>query len=251
MDHMNHDMASMASMTSTMTMAMSATSTASAAMSTGSSHSMDMGGMGGMHSMDGMGSSSCKISMLWNWYTIDSCFLSSQWHITSRGMFAGSCIGVICLVICLEFLRRVGREYDAFIVRRARLRNQYTSATSSAQRLAPASDTDADINAQNSPEFTGAAPKGAAQTTCSAFEDKTPVRPTLIEQLVRALLHMLQFAVAYFVMLLAMYFNGYIIICIFIGAFLGSFIFSWEPLNLLKEYVVHLTLPSPFLYVLG
>ncbi|RHZ71411.1 hypothetical protein CDV55_108493 [Aspergillus turcosus] len=201
-------------------------------MSTGSSHSMDMGGMSGM---DGMGSSSCKISMLWNWYTIDSCFLSSQWHNTSRGMFAGSCIGVICLVICLEFLRRVGREYDAFIVRRARLRNQYLSATASSQRLAPASDTDADTNTKNSPDSTGAASKGAAQTTCPAFEDKTPVRPTLIEQLVRALLHMLQFAVAYFVMLLAMYFNGYIIICIFIGAFLGSFIFSWEPLNLLKE----------------
>ena len=41
---------------------------------------------------------------------------------------------------------------------------------------------------------------------------------------------MLQFAVAYFVMLLAMYFNGYVIICIFIGAFLGAFLFSWEPL---------------------
>ncbi|PKX98295.1 high-affinity Cu transporter CTR3 [Aspergillus novofumigatus IBT 16806] len=236
MDHMNHDMDSMASMTSTMTMAMSASSTASAAMSTGSAHSMggmDMGGMdmGGMHS--------CKISMLWNWYTIDSCFLSSQWHNTSRGMFAGSCIGVICLVICLEFLRRVGREYDAFIVRRAHLRKQYLSATASSQGRTCATDADADASAENSQETTrsvqGAASKGAPQTICSALEDKTPVRPTLIEQLVRAMLHMLQFAVAYFVMLLAMYFNGYIIICIFIGAFLGSFIFSWEPLNLQKE----------------
>lgn len=25
-----------------------------------------------------------------------------------------------------------------------------------------------------------------------------------------------------------MYYNGYIIICIFIGAFIGSFIFHWE-----------------------
>jgi copper transporter 1 len=163
-------------------------------------------------------------------------------------MFAGSCIGVICLVICLEFLRRVGREYDAFIVRRARLRNQYTSATTSSQRLAPASETGADTDTQNSPDSIGAAPKGASQTTCPAFDDKMPVRPTLIEQLVRALLHMLQFAVAYFVMLLAMYFNGYIIICIFIGAFLGSFIFSWEPLNLLKEYVV--LLPSSLTYMI-
>jgi copper transporter 1 len=160
-------------------------------------------------------------------------------------MFAGSCIGVICLVICLEFLRRVGREYDAFIVRRAHLRRQYLSATASSQGLTRAAD------AENSQETTrsvqGAASKGAPQTVCSAFEDKTPVRPTLVEQLVRALLHMLQFAVAYFVMLLAMYFNGYIIICIFIGAFLGSFIFSWEPLNLQKEYVV----PFPPLTFLG
>ncbi|GAQ07175.1 copper transport protein CTR3 [Aspergillus lentulus] len=242
MDHMSHGMDSMASMTSTMTMAMSATSTASAAMSTGSSHSMggmDMGGMDGMHSCKISPLTSPTVQMLWNWYTIDSCFLSSQWHNTSRGMFAGSCIGVICLVICLEFLRRVGREYDAFIVRRAHLRRQYLSATASSQGLTRATDTDADASAENSQETTrgvqGVASKGAPQTICSAFEDKTPVRPTLIEQLVRALLHMLQFAVAYFVMLLAMYFNGYIIICIFIGAFLGSFIFSWEPLNLQKE----------------
>lgn len=29
---------------------------------------------------------------------------------------------------------------------------------------------------------------------------------------------------------LAMYYNGYIIICIFIGAYLGSFVFHWETL---------------------
>lgn len=62
-----------------------------------------------------------------------------------------------------------------------------------------------------------------------------PYRPSLVEHTVRSLLHMVQFAVAYFVMLLAMYFNGYIIICIIIGAFLGAFIFSWEPVDLNKE----------------
>ncbi|KAI4120842.1 MAG: hypothetical protein LQ341_007493, partial [Variospora aurantia] len=52
--------------------------------------------------------------------------------------------------------------------------------------------------------------------------------PTVFQQVIRALIHMLQFAVAYFIMLLAMYYNGYIIISIIIGAFLGAFIFSWE-----------------------
>lgn len=211
-------------------------------------------------------------------------------------MFAGSCIGVICLVLCLEFLRRVGREYDAFIVQRARLRALYLPAPA-ADRLIQQSraaipergqersskvisascceshghtsmhhdhaDTDPSSSSDNIKDdiITSAPIQHCAppiQTTSPCAHCNTsprtpipipravanglpnhwavgPFRPSVFEQLVRALLHMLQFAVAYFVMLLAMYFNGYIIICIFIGAFLGSFIFSWEPVSLSKE----------------
>ncbi|KAL4968199.1 high-affinity Cu transporter CTR3 [Aspergillus stella-maris] len=183
---------------------------------------MDMGGMdmGGGSSDSG---ASCVISMLWNWNTIDSCFLARSWHIRSRGMFAGSCIGVICLVIILEFLRRVAREYDAFIIHRAQMRAQYlTPAT------APASGPSSDRESESGPQKDAAAATMSAAAAAASSSQSFRVRPNLVEQFVRALLHMLQFAVAYFVMLLAMYFNGYIIICIFIGAFLGSFIFSWE-----------------------
>lgn len=212
-------------------------------------------------------------------------------------MFAGSCIGVICLVLCLEFLRRVGREYDAFIVQRARLRALYLSAPSADPLIQqgggaaisergqerdskvvtascceshgnntyahhghdPSSSSDdikddittsAPIQHRPPPTQTTApcahcnTPRGPpipiSRATANGLPSPWavgPFRPSLVEQLVRALLHMLQFAVAYFVMLLAMYFNGYIIICIFIGAFLGSFIFSWEPVSLSKEYV--------------
>ncbi|KAJ6086840.1 hypothetical protein N7467_005754 [Penicillium canescens] len=171
-----------------MDMSMGTTTSATpAATSSASSMSMDMGG----------GGHSCKISMLWNWNTIDTCFIAKSWHITSRGMFAGSCIGVICLVICLEFLRRLGKEYDRLLSR------QHKS-------------------------------KVAATETNQASSAKIPsfgFRPTVFQQMVRALLHMCQFAVAYFVMLLAMYYNGYFIICIFIGAYIGSFIFTWETIS--------------------
>ncbi|RDW93914.1 high-affinity Cu transporter CTR3 [Aspergillus mulundensis] len=185
---------------------------------------MDMGGMD-MSGGDDTGAA-CVISMLWNWNTIDACFLARSWHIRSRGMFAGSCIGVICLVIVLEFLRRIAREYDAFIIHRAQMRAQYL-APAQAQSLTPASHSDSAAASDNGADTQIQKPNATAAT---APADAAPfrVRPSLIEQFVRALLHMLQFAVAYFVMLLAMYFNGYIIICIFIGAFLGSFIFSWE-----------------------
>jgi copper transporter 1 len=57
--------------------------------------------------------------MLWNWNTVDTCFLSSSWHVRSKGMFAGSIVGVFFLVIAIEALRRAGREYDRRITKAA------------------------------------------------------------------------------------------------------------------------------------
>ncbi|KAI5365852.1 putative Ctr copper transporter [Septoria linicola] len=181
-----------------------ATTTSSGGMPT--STAMSMGGMD-------MGGNACKISMLWNWNTIDSCFLARSWRITSNGMFAGSCIGVILLVMILEALRRGAKEYDAYLIRK-----RVGSAPSN-----PANES------QSSGSDLG---KHATATTMAVPPRQINFRPTILEQLVRALLHMLQFAVAYFVMLLAMYYNGYIIICIFIGAFLGAFVFNWATIGL-------------------
>jgi copper transporter 1 len=57
--------------------------------------------------------------MLWNWNTVDSCFLSSSWHVRSNGMFAGSVIGVFLLCMAIEGVRRLGREYDRKITAQA------------------------------------------------------------------------------------------------------------------------------------
>ncbi|KAK3356829.1 ctr copper transporter [Lasiosphaeria hispida] len=159
-----------------------------------------------------MGDSGCKISMLWNWYTIDSCFISSTWQIRSAGMMAGSCIGVILLVMLLELLRRGVKEYDRFLLRK-HAASHVTLVNSDNGTPKAGSDNNG----------------GAAHSVCLP---QTEYRPAIVEQAVRALLHTCQFAVAYFVMLLAMYYNGYIIICIFIGAYLGSFVFQWETLGL-------------------
>ncbi|KAJ5677556.1 uncharacterized protein N7477_003189 [Penicillium maclennaniae] len=144
-----------------------------------------------MHMSASSSSSECKISMLFNWYTIDACFLSSEWKIQNNGMFAATCIGVILLVMLVEFCRRIGREYDAFLVRQF-------------QRQALARFPHSD--------------QGVGRIT---------FRTTPLQQFVRAVIHALTFGGAYIVMLLAMYFNGYVIICIFVGAGLGKFFCDW------------------------
>jgi len=55
--------------------------------------------------------------MLWNWYTIDACFISRGWHVRSKAQFAGSCIGVFLLVLAIELVRRAQREYDRRLTR--------------------------------------------------------------------------------------------------------------------------------------
>ena len=182
------------SMSMTSSMSMGSMTMTSAAMST--STGMSMGGMG----MGGMGDgNACKISvsfgfftensftlayhyqMLWNWYTIDACFLSTSWHITSRGMFAGSCIGVILLVVTLEALRRLSREYDQYILRNHRVQAVATTASGHS------SDDD-----------------GTKDTNTRVSPTATPFTPNVMQQAIRSFIHMLQFAVAYIVMLLAM-----------------------------------------------
>ncbi|KAL8411727.1 hypothetical protein RB596_001114 [Gaeumannomyces avenae] len=195
--------------------------------------------------------------MLWNWNTVDACFISSTWQITSTAMFAGSCVGVVLLTVFLEALRRAVKEYDRFLARR------HTAAAAAAAATMPSSPprvlrfisvrgaaSSGSTTAAESKEFlqhdeavpTFAAASGNGnggdnsdnKTNCGTAAAPCaapPFRPTLGQQVVRAGLHTVQFAVAYFLMLLAMYYNGYFIICIFLGAFLGAMTFQWEPIS--------------------
>jgi copper transporter 1 len=142
----------------------------------------------------------------------NSGFIASSWHVRSQGAFAASCIGTILLVILLEFLRRAGKEYDRYIV---------------AQHIKTLEPTTSSASSVDGPSNN----KQPATATASPIVSAPRFRPNILQQAIRALLHMLQFAVAYFVMLLAMYYNGYIIICIFIGAYIGYFIFGYESFN--------------------
>lgn len=112
-------------------------------------------------------------------------------------MFAASCIGVAALVVALESCRRIGKEYDAFIVRQFK-RNLNTRAT--------------------------AIPTTASDSSEPAF---AIFRATPLQQLTRAIIHAVVFGLAYIIMLLAMYYNGFILISIIIGSGIGKFLCDW------------------------
>lgn len=82
-------------------------------------------------------------------------------------------------MLVLEFLRRLGKEYDRRILRAHLAKAAVSTAT-------PSSSTDHGKDGVN---------VFAQRVAATRF------RPSVFQQAVRALLHMLAFAVAYFIML--------------------------------------------------
>lgn len=186
--------------------------------------------------------------MLWNWYTIDSCFLAESWHVGSNGAFAASCIGTILLVIILEALRRAGREYDDWILRgfQARAAQARLGYHSSSQAAAPApgsassssSATGKGATARVTPasaawrRLGGAG--GASAGSPGGGGRAVVFRASPLQQVFRAVIHAAALGLAYIVMLLVMSYNGYIIICVIIGGGLGKFFCDW----MTRQYII-------------
>ncbi|KAJ4385063.1 hypothetical protein N0V85_008281 [Neurospora sp. IMI 360204] len=171
--------------------------------------------------------------MLWNWYTIDACFIHPSWQITTRGAFAATCIGIMLMVVLLEFLRRLGKEYDEWIVRDFRrrsalIREQQRRLLRQQQQQRGQGSTTGDAAAKTGLSTSSSVVerrRGYMGTTTKTTTLKFRASP--LQQLIRAVIHAVMFGLGYLVMLLAMYYNGYVIISILIGALIGKFLCDW------------------------
>lgn len=151
---------------------------------------------------------------------MDTCFLARSWHVKSKGAFAGSCIGVFLLVFVSQWLHRFVREYDAAL-------------TSSKNRhiLDKAATTHSDTTIESNGDRTALV---AAFSHKWLFAPRTVggIYATPFEHLTRSVLFTLEWGLSYLIMLLFMYFNGYIIISCILGAFFGRLFFTFnEPLK--------------------
>ncbi|WVF68299.1 hypothetical protein IAT40_003064 [Kwoniella sp. CBS 6097] len=149
----------------------------------------------------------CKISMLWNWNTVDACFLASTWHVRSKGGFAGTIIGIFLLCISIEFVRRVGREYDRRLI---------LAAKSTVAGVLPEVDAN----------------KGSDAPAMTYH-----FRPSWVQQIVRGVAYGSQFTAAFLVMLLGMYFNGFVLFAIFLGQTTGYILFGRDTCTASVDHV--------------
>ena len=130
------------------------------------------------------------------------------------------------LVLFLEFLRRLQREYDRHILYRSQQHATVDTKAGSTGGNTSTTERKGEGGYDDPPH--SAVPRLGDWEKSLQLRRPGQLLPTVFQQAFRASIFTLQFAVAYVIMLLAMYYNGNILICIFIGGFLGFFIFSWH-----------------------
>jgi len=175
-------------------------------------HHMDHSALQMDHGMDhgDHGSAACSMNMLWNTQIIDTCIVFRSWHVTSSAFFLGSCLAIVALGVFYEYLRAFSKSLDKRIAAAlvASGKGKIRAATGSG-RSSPA-DEDAAL-------LTG-------RRVFKIASAGTPVPPLL--RILRAALYGATVFLSFFLMLVFMTYNAYLIFATVFGAALGHYIFG-------------------------
>lgn len=155
----------------------------------------------------------CSVHMLWNTQIEDTCIVFKQWHISSRFVFALSFLAIIFISLGYEYLRAYQRSVDWRI----------------AQALSRGKGRDkGSVSGRSSPELSGqdfeAAGLLSGRPKKLAAGTPVPFYPRVL----RATLYGIQIFVSFFLMLVFMTYNAYLILAVVLGAATGHFVFGAE-----------------------
>ncbi|KAL5409807.1 hypothetical protein PMIN03_005790 [Paraphaeosphaeria minitans] len=155
---------------------------------------MDHGGHEG-HNMPGMDHGpQCNMNMLFTWDTTDLCIVFKSWHVSGTGTLLLSLLAIALLTAGYEAVREASRRYDAH-----------------AQRISEGRISGDDLSRRH----------GRASASASASERQTKT--------LKALFYAVQVFYSFFIMLLFMTYNGWVMLSVAVGAFAGYLLFSGGP----------------------
>ncbi|TRM69270.1 Ctr copper transporter [Schizophyllum amplum] len=150
----------------------------------------------------------CSMNMLWNTQIADTCIVFSSWHISSNGQFILSCIAVAALGILYEYLRVVQGAIDVRVAR--------ALASSKGKAHARSGSRTPDGDSEEAGLLSG------RRASKSLSRILVPPAPRALRAVVYGLIVFLSF----FLMLIFMTYNAYLILAVVVGASLGHYIFG-------------------------
>jgi len=148
----------------------------------------------------------CKMNMLFTWDTTDLCIVFRSWHVSNNFTLIIYLLLVVALCAGYEAVRELSRRYEAAVIRRVE-GAPTTSLT-----------VDDDVN------------EPAARSSNSSLPrwllGNERQRSQTVGNCVRAGLYGVQVFYSFFIMLLFMTYNGWVMFAVAIGAFIGHWAFG-------------------------
>lgn len=148
----------------------------------------------------------CSMHMLWNTQILDTCVVFSQWHIRSHLQFFFSFLAIVALGMLYEYLRVYSRDFDTRI----------------AVKLRSGRRTPLTASGRSSPERSDAEETGLLNGLRVAKKQGLSVPP--LYRVMRAVLYGASVGLSFFLMLVFMTYNAYLIFAVILGAGAGHYI---------------------------
>ncbi|PPQ92990.1 hypothetical protein CVT25_000191 [Psilocybe cyanescens] len=193
---------------------------------------MDHGG----HEGHDMPMARCKMNMLWNTDIIDTCVVFRSWHIRTSSAFLLSCLAIVALGVLYEYLRNFQRTLDRHIAlslagesssspsaQKAKGRDRSNSRERRAGGGSGNGGRELEGNVDSDPEGEEAGLLTGRRALKSSLTG-TPV-PT-VSRVLRAVVYGATVFLSFFLMLVFMTYNAYLIAATVVGAALGHYIFG-------------------------
>ncbi|KAF2146605.1 uncharacterized protein K452DRAFT_304555 [Aplosporella prunicola CBS 121167] len=162
---------------------------------------MDHGHMGHGDMDMGGGAHKCNMNMLFTWDTTDLCIVFRQWHIGSAFGLVVSLLAVAALAAGYELVRELTRRYEASVAA------QQSAKTAGSPGI-PSSD-----------EHESSSLLSSGRGNWTARDEKRA-------KTVKAALYAVQVFYSFFIMLLFMTYNGWVMLAVAVGAFFGYLLFG-------------------------
>ncbi|KAI0339889.1 Ctr copper transporter [Trametopsis cervina] len=156
----------------------------------------------------------CTMHMLWNTQIEDTCIVFESWHISSKQAFFFSCLAVMALGVLYEWLREVQKIADRKI-----------AATLSAQGKGKARSGGL-VSSRDSPEIDSE--EAGLLTGLPVLKVGSGTAIPFTMRASRAIFYGAQVFLSFFLMLVFMTYNAYLILATVAGAALGHYIFNGQ-----------------------
>jgi len=152
--------------------------------------------MGGGHSHQPQ----CSMNMLFTWSYTDLCIVFRQWHINGPLSLILSLIAIALLTAGYECVRNISRQYDA--AHNARMSAFGTSGSN------------------------GDIERRQESSSLLLVGRDSKQRAERMGTIIKALLYAVQVFYSFFIMLLFMTYNGWVMLAVAVGAFIGYIMFG-------------------------